>query len=312
MKLPWIQDRTNEANSPTCASHFTHTNTFTPSNYCHTLLFFHTGSMNCESYGYTYTLQPPDAIVCNPYINGVLNLTCAVSGDLVDDIQWFFRHNESSQTVLLTNNSQVTIAPSAFEGDYTVILTITDLNLENEGFYWCQGLIQHEDHTLELSQSDQFKLLPEQLYIPFGCAENKAHKSSNVRCAAVIPRPAPSTSQAHTSTVELSLPVDHSSTVGHIHPTTTTPSPIAATTSLVLFPTSQPSTTATTDQFRTGTQTGSTTSPPLDQGTVQLSDIILYAILGLLGCLIVLVGSLCLVISVLCCKKRQRSLEGKG
>lgn len=314
-----MQDRTNVADFTHC---FTHSNTFTPSNYCHIVCSysFLTGSMDCESYGYMYTLQPPDAIVCSPYINGILNLTCAVSGDLVDDIQWFFRHNQSSRRVLLTNNSHVTIIPSQFQGDYSVVLTISQLSAENEGFYWCQGLIQHNDHTLALSQSDQFELLPEQQYFPFRCPLNKAHKSSTVRCAAVIPRPVPSTSQALsglTSSVDFLLPTDQSPTTGQVHYSTrTSPNPTITqftTTSVAVSPTSNPTGTATTttDHSPSGTQTG-TSVPPLDQGTVQLSDIILYAILGLLGCLILLVFSLCIVISFLCCKKHQRGIEGES
>ena len=96
--------------------------------------------------------------------------------------------------MVLTNSSQVTITPLEFDSVYSRVMTVTDLTSANEGFYWCQGLIQHKDHTLELSRSDQFELLPEAGYFPFICPKNKALISSNVRCAAVLPRPVITTS----------------------------------------------------------------------------------------------------------------------
>ena len=275
----------------------------------------------CDSYRYMYTLQPPEAIVCNPYRLGILNLTCAVSGELVDDIQWYYRPTENGEAILLTNDSQVTIIPSNFEGDYSVIMTIRELNLGNLGFYWCQGLVQHEDLTLELSRSHEFQLLTEDRYFPFDCP-GKAHKNSAVRCAAVVPAEPPVVSSSlglpeHSSTVELLLPLDQSSTIEGIHSTPslplfpTTTSSRFTSASLSLQPSSAPS--EPSQQPPTGSQSDPTQPPPLDQqsGNTQLSDIILYAILALLGCLVLLVLSLSVVISVLCCKKRHKGLEGE-
>lgn len=248
-----------------------------------------------------YTLQPPTAVVCSPYERNVLNLTCAVAGELVDDIQWYFRPVDSDEPVILTNNSQVTIVLSEYEGDYGVIMTIHNLTSENEGFYWCQGLVQHDDRTLELSQSLEFQLLAKDRYIPLPC-QPKAQKSSQVRCAAVIPviMPAATTTTLahaeHTSTVEILNTFDESSTVIPNFspvPTIQVSSPVRI----------APSTKPTSDAPPTIRAPGST--------AIQLSDIILYAILGLLGCLIVLVFCLSIVISVLCCKKRRNSLEGE-
>ena len=94
-----------------------------------------TGATECERY--MYTLQPPEGTVCSPYIRGILNLTCAVSGDMVEDIHWYFRPpgGTSSQSVVLSNSSQVTITRSEFEGDYSVVMVMVDLSAENEGFY---------------------------------------------------------------------------------------------------------------------------------------------------------------------------------
>ena len=269
--------------------------------------------MECDSYRYVYTLQPPEAIVCSPYILGILNLTCAVSGDLVDSIEWYFRPGEGTQTVVLTNNTQIsngsriTITPSEFAGDYSVILTLSDIDSENEGFYWCQGLIQHDDHTLELSRSDQFELLPSERYFPIACPRNKAHKSSAIRCAALLPKPVvTSTSLASSGLTSTVLP----SSDQPVTPTISSPSHLPSTitalrsTTMQLFPTSKPTVIDNTAQ--------PATPPPLDEGTVQLSDIILYAILGLLGCLVVLVFSLSIMISVLCCKKHRRTTGSKS
>ena len=274
-----------------------------------------------------YTLQPPEDIVCSPYNRGVLNLTCAVSGDLVADIHWYFQSaEEGSQASILTNSSQVTITHSEFDGDYSVIMIVEGLTAANEGFYWCQGLVWHQDQSLELSQSAVFELRPRDQYFPINCP-NKALKSSEVRCAAVIPLPVVSSSglpfHGHTSTFEVLLPTDESLGVG-LDPSRTVPG--HSFTVPTKLPTARPSPTSrptvtdntiggdgTTDRPPTGplTDTSATTAqPPLSQGTVQLSDIILYAILGLLGFLVVLVFSLSIVISILCCKKRHRNLQG--
>ena len=274
-----------------------------------------------------YTLQPPEAIVCSPYIRGVLNLTCAVAGDLVEDIQWYFMPADGGPTVVLTNSSQVTITQSQFDGDYSVVMIVRDLTEANEGSYWCQGLVWHHDHSLELSQSAVFLLQPRDQYIPFTCP-NKALKSSEVRCAAVIPLPVASSpiTLLSLATFEVSLPsgesltidLDHSRTVpGHVPTMPTMPTRLATARPT---PTFQPTITdntigggGTTDQPTTDPLTdtfGTTGQPPLTQGSVQLSDIILYAILGLLGFLVLLVFSLSIVISILCCKKRHRVLEG--
>lgn len=249
-----------------------------------------------------YTLQPPTAIVCSPYARDILNLTCAVAGELVDGIQWYFRPKESNDPVILTNDSQVTIISSVYEGDYAVIMTVSNLTAENEGFYWCQGLVQHDDRTLELSQSLEFELLAKEQYFPFYCPPI-ALKSSEVRCAAVIPiiLPPATTSLAypeHTSTVEMLHPSKSSTVLPKFSPTPTithqSTSPVGTS------PSSQP----TSDT--TGT-------PPIKApgSAIQLSDIILYAILGLLGCLVLLVFSLSIVISFLCCRKRRSSSEGE-
>lgn len=249
-----------------------------------------------------YTLQPPTAIACSPYERNVLNLTCAVAGDLVDDIQWYFKPLDSDEPVILTNNSQITIISSVYEGDYAVIMTVRNLTAENEGLYWCQGLVQHDDQTLELSQSLEFHLLSKDRYVPFQCPL-LALKSSQVRCASVIPVIIPEVTTTtlphpeHTSTVEIYHPINETSTVYPVF------SPIPTTkvsSSVKIAPSSKPT-------------SGTTGTPPIraPRNSIQLSDIILYAILGLLGCLVLLVFCLSIVISVLCCKKRRDSLEGE-
>ena len=265
-----------------------------------------------------YTLQPPEAIVCNPYQNGILNLTCAVTGQLVDGIHWYFRPAGSSQSVLMSNGSQVTLRDSEFEGNYAVVLTITGLNLENEGIYWCQGLVQSDNSTLKLSQSHEFELLAENMYIFLShCPLDKALKNAKTRCAVIIPTstgPPVSTSTAHPSTsADLPLPsstmnshlstqstvsvFQHvgSTTTQHVNSIRSTPSP----TSQVI--TSSPSKTP-----------NPVSSPDTPANDVHLSDIILYAILALLGCLVLVVLLLSVLTSLLCCKRRRHQLEGNA
>ena len=72
-----------------------------------------------------YTYQPPEDAACSPYNRGVLNLTCAVAGGLVADIQWYFQSaEEGSPALVLTNSSQVTITRSEFDGDYSEIMIV--------------------------------------------------------------------------------------------------------------------------------------------------------------------------------------------
>ena len=206
-----------------------------------------------------YTLQPPEAVACSPYTRGILNLTCAVSGGVVEDIQWYFMPEDSSETILLTNNSQITIIQSEFEGHYSVIMTIGNLTDDDAGFYLCQGLIQHEDHTLELSMSDQFHLQTEDRYFPFLCP-NKALKSYEVKCAAIVPRPIATTTMelpGYTTAIELIIPNDESTT---IEPTKT---------SLFHLPTTP---------LTTNTKLSPTSKPTVDIGGINVVSYILMNI----------------------------------
>ena len=176
--------------------------------------------------------------------------------------------------------------------------------------------MRHRNRTLELSQSAEFELQAPSRYIIFSCPK-KSLRSSDVRCAAVIPLPVISSSfPSLTSTfVDLLLPSEESSTV-KLNQTSTVPNHTPTTAHI--SPTSQPTVTGitisglTTDPLPSSdSNTDSTTitlQTPLPQGTTQLSDIILYTILGLLGCLVVLVFTLSVVISIPCCKKRHRGL----
>ena len=270
-----------------------------------------------------YTYQPPEDAACSPYNRGVLNLTCAVAGGLVADIQWYFQSaEEGSPALVLTNSSQVTITRSEFDGDYSEIMIVEGLTAANEGFYKCQGLVWHQDQILRLSPSAMFELRPIDRYFPINCP-NKALKSHAVRCARVIQLPMvsssalPSSRQSSTFEVlltsgeSLSAGVDPSRTMaGHSFTISSTRMPTTRP-----FPTFQPTMTDNTiggDGMTDGPPTGlftdtsaTTPQPPLVQGTIHVPDIIFYVILGLLGLLVVLVFSLSIVISILCWKKHQ-------
>ena len=251
-----------------------------------------------------YTLQPPEAFVCNPYLNGILNLTCAVTGELIEGIQWYFQRPDSTENIMLTNeSSNVTLIPNSMDNFYSLNLVISDLNSNNEGFYWCRGLVLEGDYILELTSSQEFELLPQSRYINFACLLNKAIKDSNVRCAAIIPLstdpPIISSSVPYpdqVTSIDILVPLDPTSSVEETHITST--QIITPSLSTPQMATSQP-TIATSDE----------PTPPTS--SLQLSDIILYSILALLGFLILLVLSLSIVISVLCCRKRRTGLEGK-
>ena len=274
------------------------------------------GATDCGSYGYIYTYQPPEDAACSPYNHGVLNLTCAVAGALVADIQWYFLSaEEGSLAAVLTNSTQlVTITHSEFDRDYSEIMIVEGLTAANEGFYWCQGLVWHQDQILRLSPSAMFQLRPIDRYVPFNCP-NKALKSNAVRCARVIQLPSPALpSSRQSSTFEVlshSAGLDPSRTMtGHSFTISSTRLPTTRP-----FPTFQPTMTdntiggdSMTDRPPTGTFTdtsATTPQPPLIQGTIHVPDIILYVILGLLGFLVVLVFYLSIVVSILCWKKHR-------
>ena len=250
----------------------------------------------------------------------MLNLTCAVAGDLVADIQWYFQSaEEGSPASILTNSSQVTITRSEFDGDYSEIMIVEGLTAANEGFYWCQGLVWHQDQILRLSPSAMFELRPIDRYFPINCP-NKALKSHAVRCARVIQLPMvsssalPSARQSSTFEVlltsgeSLSAGVDPSRTMaGHSFTISSTRLPTTRP-----FPTFMTDNTiggdGITDRPPTGPFTdisATTPQPPLVQGTIHVPDLILYVILGLLGFLVVLGFYLSIVVSILCWKKHQ-------
>ena len=234
----------------------------------------------------------------------MLNLTCAVAGHLVADIQWYFLSaEEGSQASILTNSSQITITHSEFDRDYSEIMIVEGLTAANEGFYWCQGLVWHQDQILRLSPSAMFQLRPIDRYVPFNCP-NKALKSNAVRCASVIQLPSPALpSSRQIEELSHSAGLDPSRTMaGHSFTRLPATRP---------FPTFQPTIMdntiggdGMTDRPPTGpfTDTSATTpQPPL----VHVPDIILYVTLGLLGFLVVLVFYLSIVVSILCWKKHQ-------
>ena len=265
-----------------------------------------------------YTLQPPEAVVCNPFTNGVLNLTCQVTGELLGGIHWYFRRPGTSVPILLTDNSSsTTFLTQSSDNNFSVNLVIEELDQEDVGFYWCQGMVEDGDSHLLLSSSWEFQLLPENRYLPIPCPK-KAVKNSKVRCATIMitDLPTPSSSTAYpedkfTSVdvfTDLLVPINISSSssllsqTDSLQPIHTASVSLSSTQVMVLV---EP-TILLTDEPIFPPQLP-TSDPQIDG--LNLSDIILYAILALLGFLIFLVLSLSIVISILCCKKK-RSDEG--
>ena len=221
---------------------------------------------------HNYTSQPPEDIVCNPYPNHMLKIQCGVTGSNLHRIQWYFSASNDvniyGEDVLeITNSSKYTLLKKSNERELTIILTVNDLNEENDtGSYWCRAFLL--DGTMLISPNS-FELKTSNMYF-LPCRADVIVKSSISVCAQQI------TSTSATTLV-------------------TSPSP---------HPTASPGfemTDRATELFITTDYLQQTTFPSA------LSHLpTLYVVVGPVGFLILVCALLALVVCFLCKKIRNK------
>ena len=294
------------------------------------LLVYNTGA--CPD-GYLYTLQPPENIVCDPYLSEVLKLDCAITGPNDIVVQWYFSTNDdmdilSPDTLLITNSSKHTLTPMSIENGVRLGLTIHNLSEANEGLYWCQGLIM--DGSFLLSASASFTLNEPEFYefLPFICHSGFLRDSES-RCATIMeiptlppltthlpgptPSPSMSISPAPSSSLQnMATNLQTSQPLLRDIQVTVSSQPLSPTPELPTAPTQSSTSDSPHSESNTMVTTDSNTEESPKASSSQSSDIILYTILGLLGLLVILCLILGVVIFFLCRKRRRRvDLEGK-
>ena len=108
--------------------------------------------MDCT---YIYDRQPPQVIVCNPYINQALLLDCAITGSGPIQLQWYFApaHNPLS-AILITNGNRYQLDDYSYQNTTRVGLTVRGLSPASDnmtsGYYWCQGSVPRGELTPSL------------------------------------------------------------------------------------------------------------------------------------------------------------------
>lgn len=193
-------------------------------------------------------------------------------------------------TVALSNSDKY-VLNNHTEGLTTgVQLTVLKLTEQDMGFYWCQGIVTDG----LLSMSNAFELLNQMGYLA-GTPCMGVIRNSNVECArfslTTTPPPLPTTLPPPTTQLHV----------------ITTPPPLQTP---VLITTEKAISTASNTETTSKGDTGTEHQPITDFTTDSLfsvqngdSDIILYAVLGLVGFLGVICCALGVVIILLCRKK---------
>ena len=281
---------------------------------------------------YVYSQQPPEDVACNPYHDRTLRMECSVMGPNVGEIRWYFSTTSSTideNTNLLTNSIKYTLVPVTITNGAGVRLTVHNLTEEKDaGYYWCQAYVSGSSQIL--SESNAFILREQSEYIDFSCGEVTL-RNSNTRCATLMAVPTESSTvliSTSYSTANPTSTIDVQPSLSSVHSrlSITLLSIVATTTQLqssddsssTLSPVPTLMVTITMDSTSTNFNT---TSTPTEQSTAvtfprnpsQLSEVILYAVLGLVGFLILICVSLAVVILILYRKRCQRiGLEGKG
>ena len=278
---------------------------------------------------YVYTQQPPEEVVCNPYRDRTLRMECSVVGPNVGEIRWYFSTTGSTfdeNTNLLTSSTKYTLVPVTITNGAGVRLTVHNLTEEKDaGYYWCQAYVLGSSQIL--SESNVFMLREQSDYIDFTCG-GVILRNSNTRCATLMEVPTESPTDpiaASYSTANPTSTIDVQPSLSPVPSSLSISLPVivATTTQLqssdsTLSPVPTLMVTMTTDLTSTNFNT---TSTPTEQSTTatfprnpsQSSELILYAVLGLVGFLILICVSLAVVILILCRKRCQRiGLEGKG
>ena len=250
-------------------------------------------------------------------------------GPNVGEIRWYFSATSSTideNTNLLTNSSKYTLVPVTITNGAGVRLTVHNLTeAEDAGYYWCQAYVS--DRSQILSESSAFQLRDQTSYLNFTCP--RIFRNSNTRCATLMEVPTESPTDliaSSYSTANPTLSVDVQPSLSSVYSSSsiTTPSLIVATTTQLQSsdasstPSPVPTLMVTTDStftnfntVSTPTEQSTTVTPPRNPS--QSSELILYAVLGLVGFLILICVSLAVVILILCRKRCQRiGLEGKS
>ena len=246
----------------------------------HDIFFYSTHTGDCPDQ-YVYTKQPPQELwICNPYLNGELNLTCSVIGENVTDIQWWFAPSisDDGEHKLLTNGSKYALRRIPVEGGLEMQLTVRDLGGGDVGLYWCQASVVDALGVQLLSTSEAVPLNDQEDFMEDAFPCNFIPKNSQRRCASII-----ITETA--SVAPTSLP-EPSSSSSSSPPLTTSPAPTS------LPPSSPPV----------------SVSPP-PQSLLGGSSVILYAVLGLVGFLAVVCVSLCVIVIILCRRRCSRAAQ---
>lgn len=282
--------------------------------------------------------------MCSPYVDRTLRLECSVLGPSVRRVQWYFSPADDESTNLLSNSSKYTLTPVAIQNGAGVRLTVNNLTEEmDSGSYWCQAYVV--DSSFILSESIVFELRETSFYFPLTC-RGRILRNSETRCATVMEAPTlelvttaySSTVSTPSSSVQPSLssifsaqdsaspnllPAVISTTIlpqvsdglspsillnlTPIPTSIVTQLPVLSHTTMVHEPTNPSPTDLSTASIPTELNTAITFP-----NSIQSSDIILYAVLGLVGFLILICVSLAVVILILCRKRCQKvGLEGE-
>ena len=134
---------------------------------------------------YLYTSQPPEDLVCNPYINQVMQLECKMIGANLGMIKWYFLPSNTmnhNNTIEIRSSSKYNIIILSSDKSMTAKLTIRRLTQENDsGIYWCQGILK--DARISLTPSSSLNLGYRNDYDPtIPCIADIYLKSSLDKC----------------------------------------------------------------------------------------------------------------------------------
>lgn len=234
-----------------------------------------------------YTKQPPaDLIVCNPYVNGQLKMSCSVLGQNITSIQWWFASgSDEDDAVVLTNSTKYFLRQLQVVGGLEVQLSVQNLDNDDSGMYWCQASVVDVHGVQLLSTSETIMLQDKEWFegIENGC--NFELKNSDTRCASILV----------TETVSV---VPTTFPEPHVLPSSVSPTSY-------LSPTNFP--------WSIGTHPPNepTVHRPPNRDIFEGSRAILYSVLGLVGCLVV-VCLLLIVIVIVLCRRRCAQADIKS
>eukprot|EP00731_Ephydatia_muelleri_P020241 Em0012g1066a len=265
--------------------------------------------MDCTS-EYMYDRQPPAIIACNPYINQVLLLDCAIAGPGPVQLHWYFSPTlDPLLPVLIINSSRYELQDMSESNTTTRVgLAVRSLNAPTEnvtaGYYWCQGTVPRGELTpsmkVKLERADYYKNI-------MTCYPKTYIRSSDKGCPIVLSQPDTSTlstTPPEPSQVATTIPMATQSTER-------LPTPWQATST---------ASGANNDSEGSGTPTKSTASTDAGQGlfdpalfSVRSSNTWLYIILGVSAISLLVIVVLGVVIFSMCRRHvRKEASEFEG